>query len=265
MTIQLLCGDCLELMKQIPSGSVDCVVTSPPYDNLREYGGNEFVFEPIPELLFGLLKEGGVVVWIVGDATVNGGETGTSFRQAIYFMDAGFRLHDTMIYAKNGPSFPDTVRYQQVFEYMFIFSKGKPKTINLLMDRVNRWAGSRTFGMPTQREADGTIKSRPGFLVKEIGIRWNIWEMKTGFGYSASDEMAYSHPAIFPEALARDHILSWTNEGDVVLDPMMGSCTTGKMCVQTGRSFIGIEIDKGYFEIAKRRIEEAQLQTRMAI
>ena len=226
--IDLRQGDCLELMKDIPDGSIDLTVTSPPYDNLRTYNGNieQWSFEKfqgIAKELYRVTKQGGVVVWVVGDATVNGSETGTSFKQALYFMQCGFNLHDTMIYQKNGAAYPagkNSNRYSNIFEYMFVFSKGKPKTKNLIKDKPNKWAGSSTFGESTNRQKDGSLKSSGKRVVGEFGYRDNIWQINNGKGFG-SDDIAIKHPAIFPEQLAQDHILSWSNEGDVVLDPFM--------------------------------------------
>lgn len=260
MNITLWQGDCLELMKNIPDGAVDLTVTSPPYDNLRTYNGNieqwNFdKFKAIAKELYRVTADGGVVVWIVADATIKGSETGTSFRQALWFMDCGFNLHDTMIWDK--PTFTATgslaVRYAPVFEYMFVFSKGKPKTFNPIKDKPNISAGKKKHG--TIRKADGSTKpqSSIGKQIKEYGQRHNVWHI--------SQEMSNKnrkHPAPFPEKLAEDHIISWSNEGDTVLDPFMGSGTTGKMAVLNNRHFIGIELDKDYFAIAKKRIEEKE-------
>jgi DNA modification methylase len=260
-TDKIICGDSAEVLKTFEPDCIDLTVISPPYDNLRTYNGFVFNFEEIARELFRVTKPGGVVVWVVGDATINGSETGTSFRQALYFMECGFNLHDTMIYAKNGPAHPDQTRYQQVFEFMFIFSKEHPKTINLIADRKNKWAGQKNFGTRTNRGKDGNIdgSTREGRTVKEIGTRWNIWEINTGFGYSATDNYAYEQAAIFPENLARDHILSWSNPGDIVLDPFFGSGTTGKMAKEHGRRWIGIEISQEYCNLATRRINAANV------
>ena len=256
--------NCITGMKEhIEDNSVDLTVTSPPYDNLRAYEDNidetwNFeVFKEIADELYRVTKDGGVVVWVVGDAVIDGSETGSSFRQALYFKEIGFNIHDTMIYEKNGASFPaskKSTRYSQVFEYMFIFSKGKPKTTNLLFDRKNRWAGSKNFGKTSSRGKDGERKSSDGFTVAEYGARYNIWKFNTGRGYSTKDEIAYEHPAIFPEKLAEDHIVTWSNPGDVVLDPFMGSGTTAKLCIKTNREYIGFELSEKYYNIAKKRL-----------
>lgn len=254
--IDLRLGDCLEVMKTISDNSIDLTVTSPPYDNLRTYNGYSFDFENIAKELFRITKKGGVVVWVVGDQTIKGSESGTSFKQALYFKEIGFNLHDTMIYRKKALSFPDFNRYYQCFEYMFILSKGKPKTTNLINDRINKCANDKVSG--NYRDVDGTMKPMNGKIkgnkVKEKGIRWNIWEYDVGWGKSYTEKYLKGHPAIFPERLAQDHIISWSNENDTVLDPFMGSGTTGKMCKLLNRNFIGIEISKEYFEIAKARI-----------
>lgn len=249
---EITCGNCIDVMKKIPDGSIDLTVTSPPYDNLRDYKGYTFDFESIARELYRVTKEGGVVVWVVGDQTTNGSESGTSFRQALYFKEIGFNLHDTMIYEKNGAPFPEVNRYYQCFEYMFVFSKGKPNTTNLLKDRKNKWAGS--FGKRSQRLADGTLQQKDAIECEEYGIRFNFWRMNGGYGYTTKDETAYAHPAMFPEVLAQDHILSWSNEGDTVLDPMCGSGTTCKMAHNFKRNYIGIDISEEYCKIARDRL-----------
>jgi site-specific DNA-methyltransferase (adenine-specific) len=252
--IDLHLGDCLEVMKQIPDKSVDLTVTSPPYDNLRTYNGYSFDFEGIAKELYRVTKDGGVVVWVVGDATINGSETGTSFKQALYFKEIGFNLHDTMIYQKNNFANPSSNRYHQIFEFMFILSKGKPKSFNPIKDRKNVCAGESNWGANKARQKDGSFKERPKKIVSEYGMRYNIWEFMTSKGFATKDNFAYSHPAIFPEKVAYDHIISWSNEGDTVLDCFLGSGTTGKMANQLNRKFIGIEISQEYLEIAKGRI-----------
>ena len=261
--IQLIHGDCLEEMKKLKENSIDLTVTSPPYDNLRTYNGNnalwsEQVWKDCIQELFRVTTQGGVVVWVVGDATIKGSETGTSFKQALWAMECGFNLHDTMIYQKNSLTFPDTNRYYQCFEYMFVFSKGKPKTCNQITDKENKQAGKTISG--NYRDIDGSLKQMSGSKnkrgIKEYGVRWNIWKYNTGWKHSYSEDWLRGHPAIFPEKLAHDHIISWSNEGDTVLDCFMGSGTTGKMAKQLGRKFIGIELDETYFNIAKQRIYE---------
>ena len=258
--IKLIQGDCLEKMQDIPDGSIDLTVTSPPYDNLRTYNGNnelwgEHVWKAAIKDLYRVTKDGGVVVWVVGDATIKGSETGTSFRQALWAMECGFRLHDTMIYQKVNPV-PNEVgfRYQAAFEYMFVFTRGKPKSFNPLMVPCAMYGKAKPKRDGRQfRQVDGTMKASHGLKYnKPEKFRHNIWQ------YALSG--AHAHPATFPEALARDHILSWSNEGDTVLDPFMGSGTTGKMAKLLNRNFIGIELDAEYLEIARRRIEHAQMQ-----
>lgn len=252
--IDLKLGDCLEVMKSLPSQSIDLTVTSPPYDNLRTYNGYSFDFEGIAKELYRVTKDGGVVVWIVGDATINGSETGTSFKQALYFKEIGFNLHDTMIYQKNNFANPSSNRYHQIFEFMFVLSKGKPKTFNPIKDRKNVCIGQSNWGANKARQKDGSFKERPKKIVSEYGMRYNIWEFMTSKGFATKDNFAYSHPAIFPEKVAYDHIISWSNEGDTVLDCFLGSGTTGKIAKQLNRQFMGIEISPEYLEIARKRI-----------
>ena len=243
--------DNVEGLRALPADCIDLTVTSPPYDNLREYTGFSWDFEALAKELYRVTKPGGVVVWIVNDATVNGSETGRSFRQALFFMDCGFRLHDTMIWEK--PSFTATgslsVRYAPVFEYMFILSKLKPKAFNPIKDKPNINAGKKKHG--TIRQPDGSVRpmSSMGKPIAEYGQRYNVWHMAPEI-----NNKERRHPAKFPVALARDHILSWSSPGDVVLDPFMGSGTTAVACIRTGRKYIGFEISAEYCDIARKRI-----------
>lgn len=251
---QIVCGDNCDVLGMFPRDCIDLVVTSPPYDDLRTYGGHSWDFEGVANQLWRVIKPGGVVVWVVNDETVNGSETGTSFRQALRFMEIGFRLHDTMIYLKEQLAFPDSVRYYNAFEYMFVFSCGAPKTINLITDRVNVSVGRNVHG--NERAKDGTLRPRAcaGNIISEKGIRWNWWKIahqKRG--------IETNHPATFPESLARDHILSWSNEGDIVLDPFSGSGTTAKMARELGRRYIGVEVNPEYCEIAQKRLAQQLL------
>ncbi len=253
------CSCCVDFMKGLPDNHIDITITSPPYDNLRKYNGFTFNFENTAIELYRVTKRGGVVVWVVGDATIKGSETGTSFRQALFFMQCGFNLHDTMLYERS-PAYPSgehSTRYSQSFEYMFVFSKGKIKTANILIDRQNRWAGLSSFGIQSERLKNGQLKQRKKIAVKEFGARYNIWNYATGKGFSSSDNSSDSHPAIFPECLARDHILSWSNPGDLVFDPFTGSGTTGKMALLNARRFIGCEISQEYTDLANNRINAA--------
>jgi site-specific DNA-methyltransferase (adenine-specific) len=231
----------------MPSDFVDLVVTSPPYDNLRTYEGYSFDFEETAKSLFEVVKPGGVVVWVVNDATIKGDETGTSFRQALFFKDIGFRLHDTMIWTKEGGGAHGSNRcYWQNFEYMFVFGKGRVSTVNRIKDVVNK-----TYGMVRKdvgrRRKDGTRKNESAPNTPRYGYRNNHWAIPTAKGYG-------DHPAIFPEQLAKDHILSWSNPGDLVYDPFMGSGTTAKMALLTGRNYIGSEMGAGYCDIIKERV-----------
>jgi site-specific DNA-methyltransferase (adenine-specific) len=263
---EIFLGNSVDVLSKIETESIDLTVTSPPYDNLRTYNGkikDEVIYEdgfsfPFVEMakeLYRVTKQGGVVVWVVNDQVKNGGETGSSFKQALKFKDIGFTLYDTMIYHKNGAPFPETGRYSQVFEYMFVLSKGTPKTINLLKDKPNRWAGHSNFGDPSKREKDGGLKKVEKFVISEFGTRYNVWYVNNGKGFSTKDDIAFLHPAIFPESLAEDHILTWSNNGDVVLDPMCGSGTTLKMAKINNRNYIGIDINEEYVELSKKRVE----------
>jgi len=244
--------DCFKTLKRIEDKSIDMVLTSPPYDNLRTYGVFVFDFKNTARELYRVVKAGGVVVWVVGDATIKGSETGTSFRQALYFKEIGFNLHDTMIYLKNSCAFPTNCRYNQIFEYMFILSKGKPKVFNPLL-RNNNY-GSFTRKM-THRNTDGSMQLNETVTLQKQSNYGNVWLYETGYMKSTKDKIAYQHPAIFPEQLAIDQIKSWSNEGDVILDPFIGSGTTAVACIRTNCHYIGSEINKDYYDIAIKRIE----------
>lgn len=273
MECKLYQGDCLEVMKEMKDCCIDLTVTSPPYDNLRTYNGNisQWSFEKfqkIAEELYRVTKQGGVVVWIVGDATIKGSETGTSFKQALYFKKIGFNLHDTMIYQKN--SLPmNHNRYEQDFEYMFVFSKGKPNTFNPIRIPCKYPEKETARQHSYFSETDEKMrKARSGKKRKPVGkdkIKGNIWYYVTGKNHSTKDEIAFQHPAIFPEQLANDHIISWSKPHDIIFDPFMGSGTTGKMALLNNRHFIGIELDPTYFSIAEQRIKEADVEETVKI
>lgn len=248
-SVSLYLGDCAAIMaERIGDASIDLTVTSPPYDNLRTYKGFRWNFEDVAKQLWRVTKPGGVVVWVVNDETKDGSESGTSFYHALYFKSLGFNLHDTMIWEKDSFAFPDTNRYRGVFEYMFILSKGMPKAFNLIRDHKNKWAGYKVHGTDRQVNGETTRKKCWGALTPEYGVRFNVWHI------NAEKKNRTICPAPFPEQLAEDHILSWSNPGDTVLDPFLGSGTTGKMAVKNGRNFIGIEISEEYLQIAHERI-----------
>ncbi len=261
-------GEAASTMRaKIPSNSIDLTITSPPYDQARSYDGKPFTWDNFCAIaleLHRVTKPGGVVVWVVNDQTKDGSESLTSFKQALFFKEnCKFKIHDTMIYLKTGFSNPSNNRYHQVFEYMFVLVKGKLKTFNPIKDRKNKYAGQTRWGKNTQRQIDGTLKQQkdtPAY--GEFGMRFNVWQISAGGNVSTSDKVAFDHPAIFPEALALDHILSWSNPGDVVLDPMAGSGTTLKMAALNDRSFIGIEQYDTYIDdILMPRLEAHSIKT----
>jgi site-specific DNA-methyltransferase (adenine-specific) len=247
---KILNGNCLNVMREkIPDNSIDLTVTSPPYDDLRKYNGYSFDFEEIAKELYRVTKDGGVVVWVVGDKTSKSSESGTSFKQALFFKEIGFNLHDTMIWRKTNPM-PKvkTKRYFDVFEYIFILSKGTPKTFNPIMQQCKM--GGKKYDS-TCKNIDGESgRTKKTFILNNERYKDNIWDI-------AIAQNKTSHPAVFPEQIANDHIISWSNEGDLVFDPFLGSGTTGKMAVLNNREFIGIDISEEYCKIAKERIENA--------
>lgn len=251
---QIVCGDCIEVMKTFPNESIDMTLTSPPYDQLRTYDDiskwNFDKFKAIANQLYRITKIGGVIVWIVGDATKNYSETGTSFKQALFFKEIGFKLYDTMIFHKHSPPLTHR-RYEQHFEYMFVLSKGNPKTFNPIMVK-KQWEDHRKT-KSIRREKDGTYDV--GYpSQKKTKIKGNVWKYNIGGRHVTKDKIAYEHPAIFPEKLAKDHIISWSNENDIILDPMVGSGTTCKIARQLNRRWIGIDINPEYCKIVCKRL-----------
>lgn len=256
--MHLMHGDCIKRVQEIPENHIKLTVTSPPYDDLRTYKGNndqwgENSWKAVLRELYRVTQDGGVVVWVVGDATIEGSETGTSFKQALYAMECGFKLHDTMIYSRY--AMPNaSKRYGQDFEYMFVLVKGKLDTFNPKMEAC-KYAGVGTS--PTIRNKEGKLVGNGRRTIKDKKKSSNIWHYSAGASKSTKDKIAHKHPAIFPESLAEDHILTWSDEGDIVFDPFAGSGTTGKMSLLNKRKFIGIELEEEYFEIAHTRMQDA--------
>ena len=248
--------DCVECMRQIEDNTIDLTVTSPPYDDLRKYNGYSFDFENTAKELYRITKDGGIVVWVVGDKTEKGSESGTSFKQALYFKEIGFNLHDTMIYMSDKPPLTHN-RYEQKFEYMFVFSKGKPKTFNPIMEEC-KYAGSDKKARTFRHTGDDLQETHIKNKVNKEKIKGNVWYFSTGYNKSTKDIIAFKHPAIFPEQLANDHIISWSNENDIVFDPFMGSGTTAKMAELNNRKWIGCELSEEYCWIIKERLENTE-------
>jgi DNA modification methylase len=259
---KIINDDSKNILTSMPENCIDLVVTSPPYDDLRDYNNelkwNFEVFQDISRELFRVMKPGGTLVWVVGDKTTNGNKSLTSFKHALFFQEIGFKIYDIIIYEKSGTGPPHSKRYFNSFEYMIIASKGMPKTVNLLRDKPNKWAGKETFGNVTRREKDGTLTNKGKKKINDFGIRTNIWRYDNGKGFSTTDNIAYDHPAIFPEKLVEDHILTWSNEGDIVLDIFGGSGTTAKVAQKLKRSWIYVEKVKEYCNIAEKRILNAK-------
>ena len=258
-TNKVYCEDCLLLLEKINDDSIDLTVTSPPYENIRNYKGslewNQEIWQEAIRTLYRITKIGGVVVWVVGDVTMNGSESGTSFKQSLHAIECGFNLHDTMIWNKGSCRYPETNRYYPCFEYMFVWSKGKPKTYNLIKDRKNIYSGAKIARKKQIRNADGTITENSAYRkdknrkIGEYGVRFNIWNIPV-----SACEGTKEHPATFPEILAKDHILSWSNEQDIILDPFCGSGTTGKLAKQLNRQYIMVDKVREYCDYTERKI-----------
>jgi len=257
--------NCIDTIRRMPDDFIDMTITSPPYDDLREYKGYHFPVEEIAAGLYMKTKPGGVVIWVVGDRTRNGDETLTSFRHAITFQEAGFKVHDTMIYAKNNPIPSDCgKRYRQCFEYMFCFSKGQPKTFNPITEPTKS-AGQKITAFRITGKGRGNVPDEDiGREIKSERKVSNIFAYNVGTS-SSKDKIAFQHPAIFPEKLVEDQILTWTNEGDLVYDCFMGSGTTAKIADELDRKWLGSEISADYVKIAKERLEQQPNKLKISV
>ena len=251
---KIFAGNAINILELIPDNFIDLTVTSPPYDEMRAYNGFEFDFEPIAEGLYRVTKKGGIVVWVVGDKIKNGNRSLTSFKQALYFQKIGFNVHDVMIYKKKNTPFMRTNAYTNCYEFMFILSKGSPKTFNPLKTKTARHGHEM---LVSNKGADGINKKVLAELKPEKTLN-NVWEYAVGLGGTTNDKIAFLHTAVFPEKLAEDHIISWSNAGDIVLDPMCGSGTTCKMAYVNNRNYIGVDVSEEYCKIAEARITMAQ-------
>ena len=250
--ITLHLQDCIEWMQGVDSDSIDMTLTSPPYDNIRNYEGYSFDFESTAKELYRITKPGGVVIWNVADQTVDGSETCTSMKQALYFVECGFKLHDTMIYLKKNPMPSSGKRYHQSWEYIFCFSKGVPNTFNPIEVECkysNLNANQKYRGVDGNKNYKVTKRN----AVSKVK---NVFEYIIGGGHTTKDKIAFEHPAIMPEKLAEDQIKTWTNEGDIVIDPFAGSGTTAKMCLMNHRKFYGCEVSEEYCNIFIKRLEQ---------
>lgn len=254
-------ADCIDFMKSMDANSIDLTVTSPPYDDLRDYKGFNFEFPHIAKGLYRVTKKGGVVVWVVGDRVHKGNRSLTSFRQAIYFQEIGFNVHDVMIYKKKNTPFMRSNAYTNCYEFMFVFAKGSPRVFNPLKEATKR---NGLEMLPHNKGKDGVNKKILKELKKEKTLT-NIWEYAVGLGGSTKDKIAFEHPAIFPEKLAEDHIISWTKPGDVVFDPMCGSGTTLKMAIKNSRYYLGCDISKEYVELSRKRLARIEAQPTLKI
>ena len=249
---RLIVGDATKVLaKRFAPGTFDLTVTSPPYEDLRNYNGYTFDPAAMMKAIYRVIKDGGVCVWVVGDKINGGRSLVVSFDHAFIAKEAGFIVHDVMIYQKKNTPFMRSNAYTNCYEFMFVLSKGKPKTFNPIMVPTVRNGWEKGV---SNKGPDAENRKVPVELKKEK-VKTNIWQYAVGYGGSTADKCAFEHPAIFPEKLALDHIYSWTNEGDLVLDPMCGSGTTCKCAALQRRHYVGIDISSDYIKIARKRLK----------
>lgn len=260
MQNKVFCTDCVEGMRQLPDDCIPLTVTSPPYDGLRKYGRHDFDFRAIAQELWRVTKPGGVVVWVVQDAIVKGSETGTSARQKLFFQKLGFRIYHSMIFEPSGYSSVSTVRYGVSLQHIFVFSKDKPRNVNLICDRRNRSAGQ--WVRHAKRTVDGELRRQNRRRTRTWGVRGPIWRYSVGGHHTTRDKAAFKHPALMPEKLAEDLIISFSRPGDLVLDPMAGAATTLKLALLNNRRFLGFEIHEAYYKVARHRLSMAKEEHR---
>lgn len=257
---KIINDNALDVLTKIPKNSIDLVVTSPPYDDLRDYNDeviwNFDIFKKIARKLYRVMRKGGTIAWVIGDKVEKKNKSLTSFKQALFFQKIGFKIYDVIIYEKAGSGPPHPNRYFNSFEYIFIITKGDIETVNLLKDKKNKWGGKTTFSSITRREKDGTLTNKGKKTINKFGVRTNVWKYNNGKNFATKDSIAYIHPAIFPEKLAEDNILSWSNECDIVLDLFGGSGTTAKIAKKLGRNWIYIEKVNKYCKIANVRLNQ---------
>ena len=263
MINQIYNEDCLETMGRMEDGLCDLILTSPPYDNLRRYGqertnhkrlkgGMSFDFESIAKEMTRVLKPGGVIMWNVQDQTINMSRTGSSMRQALYFMDeCGLNFWDHLIWYKTGTPFPSPHRYRSVWENMFIFSKGKPNTFNPILKR-NKTAGQVRNSRKFRDHKGDFVEGFQGTPIREFGNEDNVWYIANGANKSYKNKLSVNHPAVMTDEIARRHILTWTNENDIIYDPFLGASTTTRVARDNNRQWIGSEIHTPYYELSKQ-------------
>lgn len=254
----LACCECVDGMRALPPASIPLTITSPPYDQTFEYGGHLWDHEKfmlVARELWRVAMQGGVVSWVVRDQIADGDQSASSFRQALFFKGLGFRLHNTIIIEKQIIRGISRVRYGVAPEFAFVFSKGRPRTINLIEDKENKFGG-RHMRFST-RSRDGTKCKTAKALIRPFGVRGNVWRYTTGSRVTAKEDYAYDHPALMPERLAHDLIVSWSRPGDLVLDPFGGAGTTAKMALLGHRRYLSMEAHRPYHDLAVRRMADA--------
>lgn len=260
---EIYCIDCVEGMKKIPDNSVDIVVTSPPYDGIRDYNGFNFDLHETGRGLIRILKEGGIVAMVIQDQTKNFGKTLTSFKTIIDWCDnIGFKLFECVIYRKHGSEGAWwTNRFRVDHEYMPIFLKGeKPQYFNKENLKVPSIHGGKVMTGSGSRRTDGKTNARVTRPINTMKCRGTIWNYLMA---GDKDPIKRQHPAPFPDQIPLDFIECFCPPGGVVLDPFMGSGSTAVAAKKLNRKYIGFDTSEEYIKIAHARLRNTETQLKV--
>lgn len=262
---QIICGDSVEILRSFPDNSIDIVVTSPPYDAIRDYKGFSYDLHATGKEIQRVLKLGGVAVIVIQDQTKNFGKTLTSFRTILDWCDSfGFKLFETVIYRKYGAEGAWwNKRFRVDHEYIPIFLKGeRPQYFNKEHLKIPSKHGGKTLTGGGTRLTNGIRIATRAIKINLMKCRGTIWEYLTA---GDGSRLKHEHPATFPDKLPYDFIQCFCPEGGIVLDPFVGSGTTTVAAKNLGRRYIGIDIAPEYCAIAEKRmqIESSSAQTRL--
>lgn len=244
-------------LRLLPADCIDLTLTSPPYDWIRDYNGTfdpaKFPFVRIAEELYRITAPGGVVLWITRDQQQDCCESGTSAKQMLYFKNIGFNVQTMIVDSISARH--RRYCYGMPPQFCFVLSKGRPKAFHPIRDKPNTEPGR--IKSWSARNRDGRIRKGKPKEIPKYGRRSHIWLYPTGFGLVSDDPLPRNAPAPMVETVAGDLMLSYSNPGDLILDPMAGLGTTGKVAVKLNRQFIGFERVRKYCDVANDRVRQA--------